>query len=161
MRQLLGIDRNVLRPRLVEKNEYQGIARLGHGIAALAHYLSSHAACILRNDLTEAIALDGNLLSGFDLVVEFDQMLNETARGGQDRVRAVADKDSHVLAGTSHWPGNDAVMLEDVHCAFHEERDHLGVQDARSADLRCEGRDAHIHQRVVQDSGIYMMVEDL
>jgi hypothetical protein len=69
MRQLVvGIDRNVLRPWLVEKDEYQGIARLGHCIAALAaRYLSEHAACILRNHLTEAIALDGNLLSGFDL----------------------------------------------------------------------------------------------
>ena len=91
MRQLLGIDLNVLRPRLVEKDEYQGIARLGHCIAALARYLSGHAACILRNHLAEAIALDGNLLSGIDLVVEFDQMLNETARGGQDRVRAVTE----------------------------------------------------------------------
>ncbi len=70
MRQLLGIDRNVLRPRLVEKDEYQGIARLGHCIAALARYRSGHVACVLRNDLAEAIALDGNLLSGSDLVVE-------------------------------------------------------------------------------------------
>src|SRR5215471_212346 len=98
MRQLLGIDLNVLWTRLVEKDEYQGVAWLGHCVAALARYLSSHAACIFRNHLAEAIALDGNLLSGFDLVVEFDQMLNEAARGGQDRVRAVADKDSHVLA---------------------------------------------------------------
>src|SRR6516162_6444180 len=59
------------------------------------------------------------------------------------------------------WPGNDAVMLENVHCAFHEERDHLRVQDARSADFRREGRDAHVHKRVVQDTGIYMIVEDL
>src|SRR5215475_5662029 len=110
MRQLLGIDRNVLRPRLVEKDEYQGIARLGHCIAALARYLSGHAAGIFRNDLTEAIALDGNLLSGFNLVVELDQMLNETARGGQDRERTIADKDGHVLPCTSHWPGNDAEM---------------------------------------------------
>src|SRR5215469_307606 len=161
MRQLLGIDLNVLRPWLVEKDEYQGIARLGHSIAALARYLSGHAAYILRNHLTEAIALDGNLLSGSDLVVEFDQMLNETARGGQDRVRAVADKDGHVLAYTSHRPGNDAMMLEDIHGAFHEERDHLVVQDAPSADFRREGRDAHVHKRVVQDTGIYMIVEDL
>src|SRR6516162_4130455 len=161
MRQLLGIDLNVLRPRLVEKDEYQRVAGLRHYIAALARYLSSHAACIFRNHLAEAIALDGNLLSGFDLIVEFDQMLNETAGGGQDRVRAVTDKDNHVLACTSHWPGNDAVMLENVHCAFHEERDHLRVQDARSADFRREGRDAHVHKRVVQDTGIYMIVEDL
>src|SRR5690348_2319005 len=103
MRQLLGIDLSVLRPRRVEKDECQGIARLGHCIAALGRYLSSHAARILRNDFTEAIALDGNLLSGFDLVVELDQMLNEAARAGQDRERTVADKDGHVLACTSHW----------------------------------------------------------
>src|SRR5262249_13686644 len=82
MRQLLGIDLNVLRPRLVEKYEYQGIAGLRHCIAALARYLSGYAACIFRNHLAEAIALDGNLLPGFNLFVELDQMLNETARGG-------------------------------------------------------------------------------
>ena len=52
-------------------------------------------------------------------------------------------------------------MLEDVHRAFHEQRDHLEVQDARSADLRREGRDAHVDERVVQDTGIDMIVEDL
>src|SRR5215831_549171 len=67
MRQLLGIDRNVLRPRLLEKDEYQGVAGLGHRIVALARYLSSHAACIFRNDLAEAAALDGNLLSASTL----------------------------------------------------------------------------------------------
>ena len=136
MRELLGIDLNALRRRLVEKDERQGVAGLGHCIAALARYLSSHAACILRNHFAEAVALDGHLLSGFDLVVELDQMLDDPARGGQDRERAVADKDSHVLACAAHRPGNDAVMLEDVHRAFHEQRDHLEVQDARSADLR-------------------------
>src|SRR5262245_64870721 len=88
-------------------------------------------------------------------------MLNEAARGGQDWECAVTDKDSHVLACTSHWPGNDAVMLEDIHCAFHEERDHFGVQDAPRADFRREARDAHVHIRIVQDTGIYMIVEDL
>ena len=104
MRQLLGIDLNVLRPRLVEKDEYQGVAGLGHCIAALARYLSGHAACILGNHLAKTIALDGNLLSGFDLVVEFDQMLNETARRGQDRAPAswctVSAHSSLQVAGT-------------------------------------------------------------
>ena len=36
MRQLLGIDLNVLRPRRVEKDEYQRVAGLRHCIAALA-----------------------------------------------------------------------------------------------------------------------------
>src|SRR5262249_10707115 len=142
-------------------DEYQWVAWLGHCIAALARYLPGDAACIFRNDLAEAIALNGNLLSGFDLVVELDQMLNEPARGGEDRKRTVTAKDSHVLACTSHWPGNDAVMLQDVHRAFHEERDHLGVQDARSSDFRREGRDADVHKRVVQNTRIYMVVEDL
>src|SRR6185437_12402528 len=86
---------------------------------------------------------------------------DDTTRGGQDRVRAVTDKDSHVLGCTSHWPGNDAVMLEDVHRAFHEERDHLDVQDARGSDFRREGGDADVHEGVVQDTGIHMIVEDL
>src|ERR1700749_1192782 len=128
MRQLLGIDLNVLRPRLLEKDEYQGVAGLGHCLAALARYLSGHAACILRNHLAEAIALDGNLLSGFDLVFEFDQMLNETARGGQDWVRAVTNKDSFVLVCTSHGPAIYAVIREAVHWACHEARDHLRIQ---------------------------------
>src|SRR5262249_5136403 len=98
-----------------------------HRIAALARYLSSHAACVLRNHVAEAITLDGHLLSGFDFVVELDQMLNEPTRRGQDRERTVTDKNVQVLACTSHWPGNDAVMLEDIHCTFHEERDHRGV----------------------------------
>jgi DNA-binding transcriptional ArsR family regulator len=76
LRRLLGIDLNVLRLRFVEKDEYQGVAGLGHCIAALAGYLSGHAACIFRNHFAEAIALDGNLLTRFDLVVEFDQMLD-------------------------------------------------------------------------------------
>src|SRR5262249_60507274 len=88
-------------------------------------------------------------------------MLNEPARGGQDREGTVAYKDIQVLACTSHWPGNDAVMLEDVHCAFHEQGNHLEVQHPRGADFRREGRDAHVHKRVMQDAGIYMVVEDL
>ena len=52
-------------------------------------------------------------------------------------------------------------MLEDVHCAFHEKRDHLEIQDARSANLRCKRGDTHVDERVVQDAGIYMVVEDL
>jgi hypothetical protein len=52
-------------------------------------------------------------------------MLDEPALGCQDRERTVADENTHVLACTSHRPGQDAMMLEDVHCAFHEQGDHL------------------------------------
>src|SRR6516225_9420143 len=124
---LLGIGFNARWRRLVEKDKHQGVSGLGHCIAALTRYFSGHAACVLRNHFAEAIALNGHLLSGFDLVVELDQMLDEAARGGEDRERTVADKDTHILACAPHWPGNDAMMLEDVHCAFHEQRDHLEV----------------------------------
>ena len=63
----------------MEKDECQGIAGLGHCVATLARDLSGHAACIFRNHFAEAVALDGHLLSGFDLVIELDQMLDEPA----------------------------------------------------------------------------------
>ena len=50
------------------------------------------------------------------------------------------------------------MMLEDVHSAFHEQGDHLDVQDARGADLRRKGRDARVDKRVVKDTRIYMIV---
>ena len=101
----------------------------GSDIASLARYLPGHAACIFRNHFAETVALDGDLLSGFDLVVELDQMLDEPALGCQDRERAVADENTRVLACTSHRSGKDAMMLEDVHCAFHEQGDDFEVQN--------------------------------
>ncbi len=157
----LGISLTAVRRRLVEKDECQGVAGLGHRVAALARDLAGHAAGIFRNHFAETVALNGHLLSRFDLVVELDQMLDESALRCDDRERTVADEDTHVLACAPHWPGQDAVMLEDVHCAFHEQRDHLEVQDACSSDLRREGRDAHIDERIVQDTGVDMIVEDL
>src|SRR4051794_10716180 len=59
-----------------------------------ASYLSGHAACIFRNHFAETVALDGHLLSGFDLVIELDQMLDEPALGCEDRKRTVTDKDT-------------------------------------------------------------------
>jgi hypothetical protein len=61
----------------MEKNKCQGGPGLGHRVTTLAGDLSGHAACILRNHFAEAVALDGHLLSGFDLVIELDQMLDE------------------------------------------------------------------------------------
>src|SRR5215813_12360068 len=159
--ELLGINLNIPKRRLLEKDKCQRVAGLGHYIAALARYLAVHAARVLGNDSTEAVALDGHLLARFDLVVELHQMLDDPACGGQDRERAVADKDSHVLPRTAHRPGDDTVMLEDVHRAFDEQGNHLEIQHARGADLRRKGRDAHVHERVMQDTGIYVVVEDL
>src|SRR5260370_845376 len=67
--------------RPVEKNECQGITGLCHRVATLACYLAGHAACIFRNHFAEAVALDGHLLSGFDFVVELDQVLDQPALG--------------------------------------------------------------------------------
>jgi hypothetical protein len=50
-------------------------------------------------------------------------------------------------------------MFEDIHCAFYEQRYHFEIQYARGANLRRKGRDAHVHERVMQDAGIYMVVE--
>ena len=61
----------------MEKDEYQGVAGLGHRVATLARYLAGHAACIFRNYFAETVPLDGHLLSGIDLVVELNQMLDE------------------------------------------------------------------------------------
>src|SRR5271156_3211020 len=104
----LGISLTAVRRPLVEKDECERVAGLGHRVATLARYFSGHAACIFRNHFTETVALDGHLLSGFDLVVELDQMLDETALGCQDRKRTVADENTHVPARASHWPGQDA-----------------------------------------------------
>src|ERR1700722_15325728 len=76
---LLGISLTAVRRCLVENNECQGVAGLGHRVAMLACDLSGHAACIFRNHFAETVALDGHLLSGFDLVIELDQMLDEPA----------------------------------------------------------------------------------
>src|SRR5215831_7557453 len=94
----LGISLTAVLCRLVEKDEYQGIARLGHCIATLARYFSGHAACVLRDYFAETVSLDGHLLSGIDLVIELDQMLDEPSLGCKDRERTVADKDTHVPA---------------------------------------------------------------
>src|SRR6185312_7250703 len=130
----LGISLCGLRRRLVKKDECQGVAGLGHRVASLTRHLSGHAGCIFCNHFAETVPLDGHLLSGIDLTVELDQMLDEPSLGCKDRERTVADKDTHVLACAAQWPGQDAVMLEDVHCAFHEQRDHLEVQSEWTAE---------------------------
>ena len=60
----LGISLTAVLRRLVEKDEYEGVAGLRHRVAALARYLSGHGACIFRNHFAETVALDGHLLSG-------------------------------------------------------------------------------------------------
>ncbi len=69
-----------------------GGCRARHRVATLACDLSGHAACIFRNHFAETVALDSHLLSGFDLVIELDQMLDEPALGRKDRQRTVPIK---------------------------------------------------------------------
>jgi hypothetical protein len=76
-------------------------------------------------------------------------------------VPAVRDENVRVAPCAAHWAGNDPVVLEHVHSAFHEQRDHSVVENARSADLGCERRDACIDKRVCQEAGVSAVVEDL
>src|SRR4029078_9632983 len=73
--ELLGIDLDSLRRGLVEQDEDEGFAGLGHDITALARDLSVDAARILGNHFAEAVALDGHLMSGLDPVVELHDVL--------------------------------------------------------------------------------------
>src|SRR5690242_1779062 len=91
-RRSLGIGLDALRRRLVEKDKGQGVAGLSRCIAAQARYRSRHATDVLRNDLAEAVALDGHLLPRFDLVVEPHEMLDEPGLDCDDRERTVAHK---------------------------------------------------------------------
>src|SRR5690348_5700225 len=53
----LGISLTAVRRRLVEKDEIQGVAGLGHRVATLARYLSGLAAFIFRNYFAETVPL--------------------------------------------------------------------------------------------------------
>src|SRR5215470_10591184 len=94
----LGISLTAVPCRLVEKDEYQGVTGLGHRVATLAGDFPGHAAGIFRNHFAETVPLDGHLLSGIDLVIELDQVLDEPSPGCKDRKRTVAGEDTHVLA---------------------------------------------------------------
>ncbi|MCF6117367.1 hypothetical protein L2449_10670 [Mesorhizobium muleiense] len=46
-----------------------------------------NAACVFSDHFAEAVALDSHFLSGFDLVVELDQMLDKPALGQVRKAR--------------------------------------------------------------------------
>ena len=66
------------------EDEHQGGAGLGSGVGAQRRDLAGDGAGIFRHHLAEAVALDGDLLPGFDPVVQPDQMLDESAMGRHD-----------------------------------------------------------------------------
>ena len=76
---VVGIALNAFLRGLAEKDEYEGVAGFGPGIPWLPGYFSGNPACILRDHLADAVALEGHLLSGVDLIIELDQTPDEAA----------------------------------------------------------------------------------
>jgi hypothetical protein len=137
------------------------VARLGRRVAPKGPDLTVNPTGIFRNDLAEGISLDGDLLSSFDLLIQFDQKFDESALGREDRKSAIADKDARIFRGPAHRTGDHSVMLEHVHRAFNEQGNLLEVQDARVADLGRERWNAHFDKRIRKKSRIAGIIEDL
>jgi hypothetical protein len=152
-RSLLWIRGAFLRGAIIEDN-HQQCAGLGGCIGAAGRDLAGHLACVFREDFTECIPLDGDLLPNLDLVLQVDQKLDVPAVGSENDVPAVRDENVSVAACATHWAGNDPVMLEHVHGAFHEQWDHAEIQITWGADLGRERRDARINERVRQQTGV-------
>jgi hypothetical protein len=98
--------RNAFGRGAIIQDSQQQRARLGCCVGAANRDLTGHLACVFRNDLTERIPLDGNLLPSLDLVVQVDQKLDEPAVGRKNDVPAIRDKNVCVAACATHWAGN-------------------------------------------------------
>ena len=94
----LGVNALSLRRGVVENDKHQNVARLRCRIAPKGPDLTGNATGVFRNDLAEGIALNGNLLSSFDLFIQFDQKFDESALGREDRKSAITDKDARNLS---------------------------------------------------------------
>src|SRR4029453_19552335 len=75
-------------------------------------------------------------------------MLDNSARGRNNRHETIAYEDICIAPRASHRALNDAVQPEHVHRALHEARDHCQIEFSGTANLRREGRNAHLEQRV-------------
>src|SRR6266851_7716818 len=102
----------------IVEDSHEHVARFRCYIGAIGRDLAADAAGVFRNDLSERIALNGDSLSGLDVVVQLDQKLNEPATGREHSMSTVADKDACVFTGASHRPGDDPMMLEHIHRPF-------------------------------------------
>jgi hypothetical protein len=71
--------RSAFRRRAIIKDSQQQGARLGGCIGAANRDLAGHFAGVFCDDFPECVALDGNLLPDFDLVVQVDQKLDKAA----------------------------------------------------------------------------------
>jgi hypothetical protein len=96
---LLGVGFSALQRCLIEQNEGKRVAGLGCRVATQARHLSRNAAGVLCDDLAEAIALDRDFLSSFDLVVQLDQMFDEPALSSRSSVGTSA---------SARWEGRAA-----------------------------------------------------
>src|SRR5262249_11810843 len=128
----------------IVKNGHEYVARFRCCVCPIGCDLTADAAGILGDDFAKSIALNGDLLPGGDFVIHLHKNLNNPATGREHSVNAVGDKDVCVLTGAPHRAGDNLVELEHIHGPFHEEGDHVVVQNTRSADLRCECRNAGI-----------------
>ena len=63
----------------VVEDSYKHVARFRRCVSAAGRDLTGDAAAIFRDDFTECVALNGDLLPGCDLFLQLDQQLNETA----------------------------------------------------------------------------------
>src|SRR5262250_3754864 len=96
--------------RVVIEDAYQRNTRLGCCVWAASHDLTGNPARVFGHYFAKRVALDGNLLPDFDLVVQLDQKLNESAMSCKDSVPAVGDEDVRVSPGAAHRTGDNPVV---------------------------------------------------
>jgi hypothetical protein len=85
---LLGVVNWVFLGHRIVEEEYQGRPWLGCRVRAIARYLSGHLAGVFRDHFAECVALNGNLLSHFNLLVQLHQNFDKSAVGCKDSVPA-------------------------------------------------------------------------
>jgi hypothetical protein len=57
-------------------------------------------------------------------------------RGGPHSITVrIGKRSRRGCSSAAHRPGDDPVVLEDIHRSFHEQRDHAVAQNARRANL--------------------------
>src|SRR5262249_8064963 len=78
----------------IVKDSQKHIAGFRRRVRAEGSNLAVDDAGIFRDDLTECIALNRDLLPGRDFILEVDEKLDEAAAGREHAVTAVADKET-------------------------------------------------------------------
>ena len=79
---------------------------------------------------------------------------------GQHGNRILRDEDVGINGGASDLSGDHAVVLEDVHCAFDEDRNHLEIELPRHTHLGRKRGNSRIDVGVVQHAWVDRVVPD-